>query len=187
MADATGGTSIEHLVDEGHFAWMSVWKGQVLVARALEHAMREHAGFSLTWGEVLSRLGAAPEGRLRMQELARQVFVSKSGISQVVTQMSRHGLVSRQGDPENLRITYAVLTDEGRRVLQRSTTAFLTAIHDHFSRHVTPQEARVITAAMTRVIRAHGEEPDTSEATEAVDNLYRIVGIRPADESGATR
>lgn len=176
MADGAG--DIEALVDDGFFAWMGVWKAEVVVARALERTMREHAGLSLTWGEVLSRLGAAPEGRLRMQELARQVFVSKSGISQVVSQMARHGLVTRQGDPENLRVTYAVLTDEGRRLLKRSTTTFLAAIREHFAQHLSAAEASTIAAAMNRVITAHGEQPDTPEATEAIENLYRVGGER---------
>lgn len=181
MSNAVGDGTIEDFVDDGFFAWMAVWKGQVLVVRAIERAMREHAGLSLTWGEVLSRLGAAPGARLRMQDLARQVFVSKSGISQVVSQMARRGLVIRQGDPDNLRVTYAVLTDEGRRLLQRSTTAFLGAISEHFSHHVTADEARVIAQAMNHVIRAHGEEPDTTDHAEAIDNLYRVVGAKPAN------
>ncbi|PZS40692.1 MAG: MarR family transcriptional regulator, partial [Pseudonocardiales bacterium] len=155
MGEPASRAEIEELVDDGFFAWMGVWKAETLAARALERAMREHAGLSLTWGEVLSRLGAAPGGRLRMQELARQVFVSKSGISQAITQMSAHGLVVRRGDPDNLRVTYAVLTDEGRRVLQRCTTTFLGAIREHFSDHVTAEEARVVARAMNRVIKAH--------------------------------
>jgi DNA-binding MarR family transcriptional regulator len=176
-------TSFEDLVDQGHFAWMGVWKGQVLVVRALEEAMRKQAGLPLSWGEVLSRLGAAPGGRLRMQELARQIFVSKSGISQLVSQMARHDLVARQGDPDNLRVTYAVLTDEGRRALRGCTSTFLGAIREHFAQHLSADEARVITQAMTRVIKAHGDEPDTAEASEAIDNLYRIVGAHPSGGS----
>src|SRR2546421_4769044 len=73
-------------VDEAFDAWMSVWKAQILVVRALERDLKESLGLPLTSWEVLSKLGAAPGGRLRMQELARQVLVSKSGISQLVTQ-----------------------------------------------------------------------------------------------------
>lgn len=68
------------------------------------------------------QLGAADGGRLTMNELARQVFVSRSGISQVVTAMAKHGLVERQGDPDNLRVTFAVLTDRGRELLTTSTS-----------------------------------------------------------------
>lgn len=179
--DETGdGAAINDLVDDGFLAWNGIWKGQALVARALEHAMREHAGLSLTWGEILSRLAAAPGGQLQMNELARQVFVSKSGISQAVTQLAQRGLVTRQGDPGNLRITYAVLTDDGRQLLQRSTAAFLSAIAENFSRHVTASEARIIAEAMNRVIRAHGEEPDTPGTDEAVSALHRVTGASPS-------
>ena len=179
MTGSADGAAIDELVDDGFFAWMGAWKAEVLVARAIERTLKEHAGISLTWGEVLSRLGAAPQGRLRMQELASQVFVSKSGISQVISQMSQRGLVTRQGDPDNLRITYAVLTDEGRRILRDSTSTFLGAIRRHFSQHLTPDEARVITQAMNRIIRAHGKEPDTPDQTEAIENLYRVIGAAP--------
>ena len=55
-----------------------------------------------------------PEGRrMRMQELARKAFLSKSGLSQLFTRLEERGLVERRGDPENLRVTYATITGEG--------------------------------------------------------------------------
>ena len=141
--------------------------------------MREHAGLSLTWGEVLSRLGAADGGRLTMNELARQMFVSRSGISQVVTAMAKQGMVERRGDPGNLRITYAVLTDHDRETLKTSTTTFLGAIRQHFGQHFDPDQARTVAEAMDRVIKALGGVPDTPDATAAIDNLYRVVGADP--------
>lgn len=169
-------TEIDSYLDEGFFAWMAVWKAQALAAREIEAAMREHAGLSLTWGEVLSRLGAAEGARLPMNELASQVFVSRSGISQVVTAMTKHGLVERQNDPDNLRTTYAALTDHGRDVLKTSTTTFLSAIRKHFGRHLDPTQARTITDAMNLIIKTLGGTPDTPDATAAIDNLCRVVG-----------
>jgi DNA-binding MarR family transcriptional regulator len=40
-----------------------------------------------------------------MQELARRVLLSKSGLSQLFSRPERRGLVERRGDPENLRVT----------------------------------------------------------------------------------
>jgi DNA-binding MarR family transcriptional regulator len=170
---------IDGYLDDGFFAWMAVWKAQALAAREIEAVLRERAGLSLTWGEVLSRLGAADGGRLPMNELARQVYVSRSGISQVVTAMAKQGLVERQGDAANLRITYAVLTAAGRDLLKASTGAFLGAIREHFGRHLDAAEARTVTDAMNRVIRTLGGTPDTPDATSALANLYRVVGAEP--------
>lgn len=166
---------IDGFLDDGFFAWMATWKAASLAAREIETAMRDAAGLSLTWGEVLSRLGAAEGGRLAMNELARQVFVSRSGISQVVTAMGKEGLVERQSDPDNLRTTYAVISERGRAVLRRSTTAFLSAIRENFGRHLEPDEARVIAEALNRVIKTLGAVPDTPDATAAIANLYRVV------------
>ncbi len=35
------------------------------------------------------------------------------------------------------------------------------------------------------MIKAHGEEPDTPDRTEAIENLYRVVGASPAPEQEA--
>lgn len=170
---------IDGYLDDGFFAWMATWKAAALVAKEIEAIMRAEADLSLTWGEVLSRLGAADDGRLPMNELARQVFVSRSGISQVVTAMSRQGLVERQSDPDDLRTTYAAITGKGREVLKTSTTTFLAAIRKNFAQHLAPGEARTISDALNRVITVLGGTPDTPDATAAIDNLYRVVGADP--------
>ncbi len=175
---------IAELVDDGFFAWMATWKAQALAARRIEAVMRDHAGLTLTWGEVLSRLGAADGHRLTMNELAQQVFVSRSGISQVVTAMAAQGLVERRGDPGNLRITYAVLTDHGRAVLGSSTAAFLGAIREHFARHLDPAEARTVAAAMNRVTEALGGTPETPDPTAMIESLLRIAGAEAGPEGG---
>lgn len=170
---------IDELVDDGLFAWMATWQAQTLAARAVERVMRERAGLSLTWGEVLSTLGAADGGRMTMNELARRVFVSRSAISQVVTQLAGRGLVERQGDPANLRITYAALTPRGREILTSSTTAFLAAVREHFGRHLDEAEARTVTAVMNRVIDALGGTPEPADRADTVATLRRVVGEQP--------
>ncbi len=84
------------------------------------------------------------------------------------------------------RITYAVLTDEGRRILVNSTQAFLGAIHQHFSQHLSADEARTMADVTNRVIKAHGEQPDTPDQTEAIENLYRVVGAHQVPPTAPT-
>ncbi len=61
---------------------MDVLQAQTLMVRVLEKSMKRELGLPLAGYEVLVRLAEVPEGeRLRMQELARKVLLSKSGLS----------------------------------------------------------------------------------------------------------
>jgi DNA-binding MarR family transcriptional regulator len=154
-----------HKGEEGYAAWLDAFQANTLVLRALERLLRERFGLALAGYEVLVRLAEVPEGkRLRMQELARRVLLSKSGLSQLFSRLERRGLVKRRGDPENLRVTYAILTEEGREVLERALPAFREEIEDRFASHLTEEEMRMLGGAMQKVIRASGEEP-LSEST----------------------
>jgi DNA-binding MarR family transcriptional regulator len=146
--------------EEGYAAWLDVFQANTLVVRALEKSMKQELGLPLAGYEVLVRLTEVPEGeRLRMQELARRVLLSKSGLSQLFTRLERRGLVERRGDPENLRVTYAILTAEGREALERARPAFRREIEGRFAGHLNEEEIRTIRRAMRKVIRASGDEP----------------------------
>ena len=151
--------------EEGYAAWLDVFQANTLVVRALEKSIRQELGLPLAGYEVLVRLAELPEGeRVRMQELARRVLLSKSGLSQLFTRLERRGLVERRGDPENLRVTYAAITAEGREALARARPAFREEIEERFAGHLDEEEIRTVRRAMRKVIRASGDEP-LSEGT----------------------
>jgi DNA-binding MarR family transcriptional regulator len=146
--------------EEGYAAWLDVFQANTLVVRALEKRMKQELGLPLAGYEVLVRLAEVPEGeRLRMQELARRVLLSKSGLSQLFTRLERRGLVERRGDPENLRVTYAILTEEGREALERAQPEFREEIEERFAGHLDEEEIQTVRREMRKVIRASGEEP----------------------------
>jgi DNA-binding MarR family transcriptional regulator len=154
--------------EEGYAAWLGFFQANTLVARALEKRIRQESGLPLAGYEVLVRLAEVPEGeRLRMQELARKVLLSKSGLSQLFTRLERRGLVKRLGDPENMRVTYAVLTEEGREALERALPVFREEIEERFAGHLDEEEIRTVRRAMRKVIRASGEEPLSGEPGDA--------------------
>jgi DNA-binding MarR family transcriptional regulator len=159
------------LVGDGFFAWMASWRAQSMITKHLEREMREQFGLPVTACEVLSTLGLMPDGRMRMNDLANWVFVSKSGISQLVTQMSGLGLLERQGDPDNLRITYAAITEQGRATLRRVTPVFFRAIKQQFGQHLSADEASTVLRVMNRVLEAGGMRREVADLADAVDKL----------------
>jgi DNA-binding MarR family transcriptional regulator len=153
--------------EEGYAAWLDVFQANTLVVRALEKSMKQELGLPLAGYEVLVRLTEVPEGeQLRMQELARRVLLSKSGLSQLFTRLERRGLVARRGDPENLRVTYAIITEEGREALERARPAFRREIEERFAGHLNEEEIRTLRRAMHKVIRASGDEPLSEGAND---------------------
>jgi DNA-binding MarR family transcriptional regulator len=65
------------------------------------------------------------------------------------------GLVTRITDPDDGRATLATITDDGRAALRRAAPVYLAGIEEHFTRHITEREQRVITRGLQRVVDAH--------------------------------
>lgn len=156
---ASPGSLGDRLSDERFLAWLDMIRAQARVMEALERRLQDEAGLPLAFSEVLVQLTKAPEGRMRMQELGRAIFLSKSGVSRLVSRMEREGLVERCGDPGNLRATYAALTDTGHEAFMRAAPVCLGEVEERFSRHVNREEAAVVRRVLGRVIRAAGDEP----------------------------
>jgi DNA-binding MarR family transcriptional regulator len=141
-----------------HPAKLSVWR-QFLVAHArvtglLEDELRRERGLPLAWYDVLLQLSEAPDGRLRMQDLADSVLHSKSGLTRLFDRMEASGLVKREPCPFDRRGTFAVLTPEGRATLRRAAPPHLRGIEEHFTGLLTDEEAAVMETALTRVLAA---------------------------------
>ncbi|MGQ4619580.1 MarR family transcriptional regulator [Nocardia sp. R7R-8] len=93
--------------------WESFLAAGALVGREVERQLKRE-GLSHTQYEVLVRLADAPEGRLRMTELADALYTSKSGLTYQVTQLEKAGLLVRETCPTDVRGVIAVLTEAGR-------------------------------------------------------------------------
>ncbi len=130
-------------------------------ARALERIERRllEAGLPpLGWYDVLLELSGAPNGRLRMHELARAVVLSRSGLTRLVDRLEKAGLLRREPDPTDKRGSFAAVTDEGRATLRRMWPVYAEGIAKHFAVHVSDEEARTLAEALSRVLAANRED-----------------------------
>jgi len=110
----------------------------------------------LGWYEVLVMLSEAPSHKIRMQELARGVFLSKSGLTQVATRMEAAGLIRREACPTDRRGVNAVLTPEGKRAARRAAVVHLRGVQAHFARHFDDVELRRLATVMGNLLEAEG-------------------------------
>ncbi|GAA2438484.1 MarR family winged helix-turn-helix transcriptional regulator [Streptomyces macrosporus] len=111
-------------------AWQGFLEASNRVARRLEQQLKDEAGLSHPQYEILVHLAAAPDGEIRMTELAERLITSKSGLTYQVGQLERRGLVRRRACPTDVRGVFAVLTDAGRELLHRAAPGHVAAVRE---------------------------------------------------------
>ena len=136
-------------------AWLAFLEVSHRLDRVIEQQLRQDAGLSHAQYEILSRLGSAPGGRLRMSELADVIIVSRSGATYQVTQLERAGLVRREKDAGDERGVLAVLTAKGRAALRRAAPGHVRVVRHYLIDALTPAQrsalARGLAAARARL------------------------------------
>lgn len=138
--------------------WLLVWRdflrAHVALTSILERELVEEKTLPLTWYDVLVNLHGAG-GRMRMQELARSVLLSKSGLTRLVDRMEEAGYVRRESCASDRRGTEAVLTDDGERTLREAAPVHLRGVEEHFARHLDDDELDVLRRVLSRVLDAN--------------------------------
>lgn len=141
--------------DEGDVrVWATFLKTHAAVVRQLEHELAAERGLPLSWYDVLLELNAAPERRLRMQQLGERVVLSRTRVSRIVDELVRNGLVAREPDPADRRSTFAAITSAGRKALRAAAPVYLRGIREHFTSHLSEPELAIMGESLERVLEA---------------------------------
>jgi DNA-binding MarR family transcriptional regulator len=135
-------------------AWRSFLEAHARVVDALARELKEVEDLPLPWYDVLVQLHEAPQRRLRMQELAEAVVLSKTGLTRLVDRMERAGLVVREPCPDDRRGTYAELTDAGYERLRQTAPTHLRGIDAHFTSLIDAAEAETLARVLERITAA---------------------------------
>ena len=94
-------------------------------------------GISFTEFMVMCQLSEAPGNTMRRIELAESIGLTASGVTRLLLPMQKIGLVEKQENPRDARVSLVRLSDAGMRLLkdasvsfEQSTTALLQPIDD---------------------------------------------------------
>jgi DNA-binding MarR family transcriptional regulator len=146
------------IVDDGTLTvWAEFLRVHAVLVDVLGRELMDGAGLQLTWYDVLIQLHEAG-GRLRMQDLASAVVLSKSGLTRLVDRLEGAGYVARVSCPSDRRGTFAELTDAGRTELLRARPVHLRSIADHFATPLATAELEGLGHALRSLARAN--DPD---------------------------
>ena len=135
-------------------AWRALLRAHSASLRAIETALAGAGQIPLTWYDVLLELSAAPEEKLRMQQVSDRVLLSRTRVSRLVDEIAAAGLVRREPDPADRRASFVVLTDEGRSKLRAAAPVYRQGIRDHFGRHLDAAQLETVRTALETVAMA---------------------------------
>ena len=131
--------------------WRSLQRAQVTIMRKIEAELLERHDLPLASFDVLQQLAQTPRQRLRMNDLADQVLLSRSGLTRLVDRLEREGLVERHACPSDARGLFAVLTGSGRRRLEGATPTYHECIRECFLDRIGADELRQVAATASKL------------------------------------
>ena len=103
--------------------------------RAWTRLLRAHASMTrLLNAQLLSEHG------LTINDLARRLVLTPSGVTRLLEGLETAGLVERAACPSDLRVTYAQLTDTGRERLEVASCAHVGSIRSLLEEHLADDE-----------------------------------------------
>ncbi|GAA2308592.1 MarR family transcriptional regulator [Actinomadura sp. NPDC048955] len=124
--------------------WRTMLRAQAQISRRLQADLLARHDLALGSYEVLVHLGEAPHGRLRMNDLADRVLLSRSGLTRLVDRLERDGLVARQSCPSDARGLFAVLTARGRARLTEAAPTYRQGVRDHILSRLDEPDLRAL-------------------------------------------
>lgn len=135
-------------------AELAAWRGLVRVHAALvkelDAELEARHGLPLTSYEVLRSLAAAPNGKLRMAELAEHALLSRSGMTRLIDRLEREGMVGRSTCDKDGRGCYAVLTEDGAAAVAGARPTYIAVVRTRFLRHFSVEELQDLASLLAR-------------------------------------
>ena len=114
------------------------------VTHELDAELTRLHGLPLSSYEVLLYLADAPDGRMRMSELADSVLLSRSGLTRLVDRLERDALLERERCEEDARGYFAAITDKGRTLFDEARKTHLAGVRERFVSRLSREDLRTL-------------------------------------------
>jgi len=140
-------------------AWESLFRAQVTIMRALAAEFPSEI-ISLNEYDVLFNITRAPDRRLRLKDLNRNVLITQPSVSRLVDRLAARGLVAKTHDPDDGRGTLVAITEEGFALFRRVAITHMHAIDRHVGQGLDDDELRTLTELCNRLRVSVGDTAD---------------------------
>ncbi len=138
---------------------MRLLRGHASVTRAISAQLVAEHGLTINDYEALLHLARAEDVRMRRVDLAERLILTASGVTRLLDGLEAGGLVERASCASDRRVTYAVLTETGRKKLREASKSHIADVREFFEKRYTDEE-------LQQLARLLGRLPGAGEAVE---------------------
>jgi len=147
------------LTDDEQRTWRAFLEATRRLDEQLDRELQHEAGMPLTYYTILAMLSEAPGRTLRMSELARITWSSRSRLSHAVDRLEEKGWVTRISCPSDKRGAFALLTDAGFAVLEAAAPGHVEGVRRHMFDQLTPEQVETLGTISQKLAQRLGTCP----------------------------
>jgi len=137
---------------------------RLAIARLNRQMTQASSRSDLTFAQLSALARIEQHGPLRLGELAARERVTAPSIIRTIAPLSEDGLIAKEPDPDDRRSQLLVLTDHGRKVIDRIRQERSELLASRTAR-LTAEQSAVLAAAVP-VLELLAEEPPPGEVSE---------------------
>jgi DNA-binding MarR family transcriptional regulator len=123
------------------------------LARSLGLELESTCELPLAWFDVLLQLRRAPEGRLKMNEIADAIVHSTGGTTRLIDRLEGAQLVERQNCPSDRRAIHVAITDQGNAKLDEALSVHLEYLEGNLANRLSDDERATLAVLLTKLNR----------------------------------
>jgi DNA-binding MarR family transcriptional regulator len=132
--------TVQWLNAEEHRTWRAFIRLHQKLFSCLVSDLQSQSKLSGADFEVLVALTDVPEGRVRFQELAKEIEWEQSRLSHQIRRMIKRDLVARDDCAEDGRGAFVVITDQGRELIEAAAPKHVATVRRLVLDALSPEE-----------------------------------------------
>jgi DNA-binding MarR family transcriptional regulator len=144
-------TKVESLSPTEEALWRAIMRIVKVLPRHLDSDLIHGAGVSASDYTTLMHLSEAPNGELRMSDLASATGLSASRMTRLVDDLQSRSLVTKVASSTDARGNVAQLTARGMAKLRAAWPVHVASVRSRFLDHMDAAAIKLVASAMSGV------------------------------------
>jgi DNA-binding MarR family transcriptional regulator len=132
-------------------AWVRLLRGHAAARRALNAQLHAEHDLTVNAYEALLLLSKAEDNSMRRVDLADALQLTASGVTRLLDGLEEQNCVEKRSCSSDARVTYAALTETGRKKLKKASLSHIAGIDALFQERFTEEELETLVELLGRL------------------------------------